>query len=376
MKIVIAPDSFKECLAAREVAAALAAGWARAWPESEVVCVPMADGGEGTVDAVAAASGGTLHTTRVCGPLGNTVDATWVLLPDGVTAVIEMAAAAGLALVADDERDPHRTTTRGVGELILAAMDAGATRIIVGLGGSATNDGGAGMAQALGYRLLDTQDNDLPPGGAALADLARMDASNRDARLDAVTLIGATDVVNPLCGPEGASAVFGPQKGASPDSVKELDAALAHYAELLEKELGIAIADVPGAGAAGGLGAGLIAFAGAALRPGADLVAEACGLRAALDGARLVITGEGCFDAQSLAGKTPMGVAALAAEYGVPAIIVAGTLGEGWQAAYGRGVTALFSLTASAISADDARLNASAHLEAMGESLARLWRAV
>jgi glycerate kinase len=258
------------------------------------------------------------------------VDAEWGLLPDG-TAVIEMAAAAGLVLVPEAERDPRITTTYGVGELVRAALDAGSRRIIVGLGGSATNDGGAGMAQALGARLLDANGRELPPGGAALARLERIDVAGLDARLAECSVLGATDVRNPLIGPEGASMVYGPQKGATLEIARELDAAIAHYAEIIERDLGVPVADEPGAGAAGGLGAGLIAFLGAGIRPGIELVAEVVRLRERIRGADLVVTGEGRLDVQTQYGKTVAGVARMAKEEGVPVIAVPGALGDGWE---------------------------------------------
>ena len=299
-------------------------------PGADVLVLPLADGGPGTVAAIVAAAGGSTRTTNVTGPLGAKVSAEWGLLKDG-TAVIEMAAAAGLLLVDERERDPRIATTYGVGELIRAALDAGCQRMIVGLGGSATNDGGAGMAQALGVRLLDAQGQELPPGGAALARLDRIDVSGMDARVSACEVLGATDVRNPLCGPEGASIVYGPQKGASPEVARELDEALRHYADVIVSDLGIPVAGVPGAGAAGGLGAGLIAFLGATIRPGIDVIAEAVGLAERIRGADLVLTGEGRLDGQTAFGKTVAGVARIAGVEGVPVIVVPGALGDGWE---------------------------------------------
>jgi glycerate kinase len=250
------------------------------------------------VQAIASSTGADLRRERVSGPLGEPVNAVWARLPAD-TAVIEMAAAAGLALVPEEHRDPRTATTCGVGELVCAALDAGCTRLIIGLGGSATNDGGAGMAQALGARLLDAKGDELPRGGAALPRLDRIDVTALDERIARIEAVGATDVTNPLCGLEGASFVYGPQKGATPEVAAELDAALANYARVIERDLNIAVADVPGGGAAGGLGAGLIAFLGATLRPGFDVVAEVVGLRERLHGADLVITGEGRLDAQT-----------------------------------------------------------------------------
>ncbi|MGE5529189.1 MAG: glycerate kinase, partial [Patescibacteria group bacterium] len=260
MHIILAPDSFKGSLSARQAAEAMAAGARRAFPDAVLTLVPMADGGEGTAEALLDATGGEKREITVCGPAGRPVRAFYGLLGDGKTAVLEMASASGLNLVPAGERNPLHTTTRGTGELILAALDAGARRVLIGIGGSATNDGGAGLAQALGYRLLDGDGRDLPPGGAALARLARLEAYGADPRLGSVEFVAACDVTNPLLGPEGASAVYGPQKGATPAMVAELDHALARFAEVVRRDLGLDVADMPGAGAAGGLGAGLVAF--------------------------------------------------------------------------------------------------------------------
>lgn len=375
MRIVIAPDSFKECASAAEVAAALARGWLRACPDAELRVIPMADGGEGTVAALVSATAGRMETLEVTGPLGERVRAAYGVLGDGHTAVIEMAAASGLALVPVEWRDPRVTTTRGTGELIAHALDAGARRIIVGIGGSATNDGGAGMAQALGYRLLDALGNELPPGGAALHDLTTIDARGRHVRLDACEILVACDVTNPLCGPLGASVVYGPQKGATPEAVDELDGALRHFADVIRGQLGADVIDVPGAGAAGGLGAGLLAFAGARLRPGVALVAEACGLEEAIAVADLVLTGEGRIDAQSAFGKTPTGVAQIAAAHGVPVVAVAGAIGEGFEAVYEHGICAVFGITRAPQSLEKAYACTETALEETAEAVARLWGA-
>lgn len=329
MRIVLAPDSFKESLSAAQVCAALAEGLRRELPEVEVVTVPMADGGEGTVDALVDATGGERWTSRVTGPLGEPVEATWGMLGDGTTAVIEMAAASGLPLVPDERRDPRTTTSRGTGELVLAALDLNARHIVLGIGGSATNDAGAGFATALGARFLDADGNDLPPGGAALARLERIDTSLLDPRLLAATVEVACDVTNPLCGPQGASAVFGPQKGADEQMVAELDAALAQFARVVARDLGQQVAELPGAGAAGGLGAGLVAFTNAGLTSGVGIVARHARLAEQLEGADLVVTGEGRMDAQTSGGKTPWGVAQAARAAGIPVVGVAGLLGQG-----------------------------------------------
>ncbi|GMV94200.1 MAG: glycerate kinase [Candidatus Hydrogenedentota bacterium] len=374
MRIVIAPDSFKECLSALEVSEALASGLRRALPDAELELVPMADGGEGTVDALVAATGGSTVPLTVTGPLGDPVDAVYGVLGDGTTAVIEMASASGLALVPKERRDPRIATTFGTGELLRAAMDGGATRIIIGIGGSATNDGGAGMAEALGYRFLDASGNPLPRGGIALAKLAQIDTSNRIPALDDCTVQVACDVTNPLCGPNGASFVYGPQKGASPRDAEELDEALRHFAHVVREQLGIEIAELPGAGAAGGLGAGLVAFARGSLRPGVDLVAGACRLAERLEGADLVITGEGKVDGQSIHGKTPVGVAKIAQKAGVRVIAVAGILGDGYEAVHTAGIEAVHSLTGEFVTPEYAIANAAALLTEAGERIGRTFR--
>jgi len=330
MRIVVCPQEFKGTLTAMEAAEAMSEGTRRALPDAAIDIVPLSDGGPGLQDVLVGTVGGRMMTESVEDPLARSVEAEWAVLDDG-TAVIEMAAAAGLWRVAEDERDPMIATTYGVGQLIRAALDHGCRRIIVGLGGSATNDGGAGMSAALGVRRLDVNGDMAPPGGAALAKLDRIDVAGLDPRVKETTVIAATDVRNPLCGPEGASIVYGPQKGATPEQAKELDAALGRWAEVIERDVGLRVADIEGAGAAGGLGAGLIAFCGAEVRPGFDVVAEVVHLREALGRADLVITGEGRLDGQTVFGKTVSGVARLAGEYGVPVIVVPGALGEGWE---------------------------------------------
>lgn len=373
MKLVIAPDSFKESLPAEAVAAAIATGWRRVFPDALLHLCPMADGGEGTVDALLAATGGERREQRVCGPLGEPVLAHWGWLGNG-QAVIEMAAASGLHWVAPPQRNPLVTTTFGTGELVQAALDAGARRIILGIGGSATNDGGAGLLEALGARLLDALGRPLERGGAALQQLTRIDLQGLDPRLAGVEILVAADVDNPLCGPRGASHVFGPQKGATPEQVAELDRSLAHYADIMAQTLGRDERDVPGVGAAGGLGFALRAVLGAAFRPGIEMVAELSGLEQAVRGADLVITGEGRLDGQSLHGKTPVGVARIAAAAGVPVIALAGSLGEGYQQLYDAGIQAAFSLAPGPLSLQQAMSEAELLLSARAEDIARLWR--
>lgn len=346
MRILIAPQSFKGSLTAAEAGQAIAQGVRAALPEAVIDIVPVADGGEGTVQALVDATGGRIVQQVVTGPLGEPVQAFFGVLGDGRTAVIEMAACAGLPLVPPERRDPRITTTYGVGELILAALDYGCRRFITGIGGSATNDGGAGMAQALGAALLTSEGADIARGGAALATLASIETAGMDKRLQECTFEVASDVTNPLCGPTGASAVYGPQKGATPEMVAQLDAALAHYAGIIERDLGLAVRDVPGAGAAGGLGAGLMAFLHARLRPGAQIVLEAVRLEEHMRAADLVITAEGQIDAQTAYGKSVGAVAGLAKRYGLPVLALAGSLGERYQSVYGLGVDAVAVLPA------------------------------
>jgi len=371
MNVLIAPDSFKECLSAGTAAEAIARGWHRARPDDSLDLLPLADGGEGTVAALRAATpGGRLVACEVMGPRGTAVQAAYVDLGRrGV--VLEMAAASGLTLLAPKARDPRHTTTRGTGELLAHALEGGARRVIVGLGGSATNDGGAGLAVGLGYRLLDADGRPLPPGGAALARLARIDAAERHPVLEGSTIIAACDVDNPLCGPQGASHVFGPQKGATAEMVAELDAALAHFAAIVHRDLGVDVLEIPGAGAAGGLGAGLIAFAGATLEPGFSLIADICGLDARLRTADLVITGEGRIDGQTARGKTPMGVARRAQAQGKRVIAFCGALGEGHEALRTEGLAEIHCITPVGTLAADALARAEEYLADAAEALAR-----
>ncbi|MGI8871810.1 MAG: glycerate kinase family protein [Candidatus Limnocylindria bacterium] len=332
--VVVAPDSFGGALSAVAAAAAISRGWTSARPDDEVVRKPMADGGEGTLMAIEAALPEAVErrVTRVSGPLGAPIQAPWLLLDGGRTAFLEMAAASGLSLITPDARSPETcrsASTRGTGELIGAALDAGVERIVVGLGGSATTDGGTGMLAALGVRFLDGAGAELEPGGRALARLERIDPAGLDARLAGVDLVVASDVTNPLCGPQGAAATYGPQKGADPATVAELDAALAGYGHAIEAATGRLVADVPGAGAAGGTTTALLAFTSARVRPGAEVVAELTGLGVALERAQLVITGEGRADEQTLHGKAAVRVATLARTRHTPVALLCGALGPG-----------------------------------------------
>jgi glycerate 2-kinase len=371
-KLVIAPQSFKGSIFALEAAQAIERGVLAALPSAETVLVPVADGGDGTLEALVDTTGGQVFRSIVTGPLGQAVEASWGVMGDGQTAVVEMARASGLALVPQKRRNPRSATTRGTGEIIKEALDKGYTRIIVGLGGSATNDGGTGMATALGVKFLDAQGQPLPPGGAALARLDRIDVSNRHPKLAEATIIGATDVTNPLCGPTGASAVYGPQKGATPEMVEELDQALRQFARVVQRDLGQYVLDRPGSGAAGGLGAGLMAFSGAELRSGIDMVCEVLEFDRHVEGASLVITGEGRSDESTIYDKAPVGVARRAMARGVPTIILAGSVGPGYQQLYQHGIAGIVCIADRPMTFERSIARTAELLEAAAERTVRL----
>lgn len=370
-RYLCAPDSFKESLTAMEAARAMAQGIENADHDAEVRCLPMADGGEGTVRALVDATGGSMRAVPVHDPLGRPVEGHFGLLADGTTAVVETAEASGLALLEAKERNPLIASSYGTGELMLAAVRSGAKRIIVGLGGSATNDAGAGLLQALGVRLLDKNGNDLAHGGAALANLTTIDISTMDPALKNVAITAACDVTNPLTGPTGASAVFGPQKGASKDDVATLDAALAHFAQVIDSQLGVAVNDVPGAGAAGGIGAALKGFLNAEFRPGIAIVIEQSGLDAAAQWADVVFTGEGSIDFQTKFGKTPAGVAETAKRHGKPVIAVAGHIGTGIDELHEVGIDAVFGIAPGAASLSELLADAAANVTRTTEQIVR-----
>lgn len=372
MKVVVAPDSYKGSLSAVAVAEAMERGVRAVFPEAKVIKFPIADGGEGTVEALIVATGGRAIETEVHGPLGERVLARWGVLGGGGTAVIEMAAASGLPLVPPGKRDPRVTSTRGTGELIRAALDAGLRHLVIGIGGSATNDGGAGMARALGARFLDAEGRELPEGGGALARLARIDIQGLDVRLAETEILVACDVDNPLTGPRGASAVYGPQKGASPAMARELDAALARYGEIARDATGRDVAAHPGAGAAGGLGAGLLYFTRAQLRPGVEMVLEATGFDGRIRDADLLITGEGRTDFQTAMGKAPVGVAAAAKRHGVPVVCLSGGLGEGADDVLARGIDAVASTIPAPMTLEEAVAHGAALVEAAAARVCRL----
>ena len=372
MKIVIAPQGFKATLSGLEAARAIARGVSAALPDAETVLAPVADGGDGTLNALVDGTGGQVFSSSVTGPLGQPLQAQWGVMGDGRTAIIEMALASGLALVPQRRRNPRMTTTAGTGEILREALDRGYDRIIVGLGGSATNDGGAGMATALGARFLDSAGNSLPAGGSALARLDRIETDGLHSGLGGATIVAATDVTNPLCGPDGASAVFGPQKGASPDMVQELDAALANYARVVERDLGSDVLEQPGAGAAGGLGAGLMAFAGATLQSGIDMVCDVLDFDSLLEGADLVITGEGRADRSTIFNKAPVGVARHAHAHGVPTVLLAGGLGPGYEELYEHALAAVVCISDRPMSFDVSLSRTAELLEASAERTMRL----
>jgi glycerate 2-kinase len=374
MKVVIAPDSFKESMTAAEVCAAVEAGFRKVFRDTEFLQVPVGDGGEGTVRSVVDATGGRIVEVTATGPLGEKVDAFYGLTGDGKTAVIEMAAASGLHLVPREQRNPLVTTTRGTGELILDALDKKVERIVLGLGGSATNDGGAGMASTLGVKFLDVNGEELRPGGEALGELLTIDVSDIDSRLKSVKVDVACDVTNPLTGPLGASAVFGPQKGATPEMVGVLDASLKRYAEVVERNVGLQVDELPGAGAAGGLGAGVVAFLDGKLQSGIDLVLDVIRFEEAVRDADLVITGEGRIDSQTVHGKAPVGVAkrAKAVVPDVPVVAIAGSIGPDYEAVFEHGIDAVFSVVNGVVTLEEALANGSVNVEKTAENIARL----
>jgi|SRR5579884_2719930 glycerate 2-kinase len=374
MRILIAPQALKGSLTAAETAHAIAAGVQAATPDATVTELPIADGGEGTVEAMVAATDGKIIPVRVTGPLGEPVDAFFGTLGGSLqgTAVIEMAAASGLPLVPLERRDPRITTTKGTGELIRHALDLGCRRLLIGIGGSATNDGGAGMVQALGAHLLDEQGQELPPGGAALAQLARIVYDTLDPRLHNMAVQVACDVDNPLCGPHGASAIYGPQKGATPAMVSELDNALRHYAAIVKRDLGVDVLDLPGAGAAGGLGAGLVAFFNAELLPGSMMVLDALHFDTSLAAADLLITAEGHLDIQTLHGKSVGTVASAAKARGVPVIVIVGGVDHDEQALYDLGISAIVPLPTHPMTLTEAMTSASSLVSRAAERTLRL----
>lgn len=369
MQVLIAPDSFKQTLTAAEAALAIGRGWAKARPEDQLDQCPMADGGEGTVAALVSATGGSLRQSQVCGPIGESRLATWGLLGDGQTAVIEMAQAAGLELLDKADQNPMRTTTFGVGQLIVAALEEGCRKILMGIGGSATTDGGAGMAQALGVRFLDSSGRPLagPMTGRMLGPINRIDLAGVDERLHGVQIIVACDVTNPLFGPSGAAAIYSPQKGATPDEVIELDRGLAHLSSLLPQ----IDATAPGMGAAGGLGFGMVAFCNATLQRGIEIVMDAVGFDERASRADLILTGEGRIDGQSISGKTVIGIARRAQKLNKPTIALVGLRGEGADKCLDHGLSAIHAIVGDEVTIDQALAEPARHLEALASRVAQ-----
>ncbi len=372
MRILIAPDSYKNALSALEVAKSLKSGLQKVFQDAEFEILPMADGGEGTVEALIDATQGQMIKTEVCDPLMRPIESSFGITGDGITAVIEMASASGIQLITSEERNPWITTTYGTGELILAAMDKGCRDIILGIGGSATNDCGMGMAAALGVKFLDQAGNSVGPGGGMLAEVTRIDMSGLDKRIRETKIMVACDVTNTLTGPSGASHVYGPQKGADPGMVKKLDSNLKKFSDLIIEQIGKDVEQIPGAGAAGGLGAGLIAFLDGGLVEGVPAIAAKTGLDEAVAKADIVITGEGGIDFQTQFGKTPYGVAQVAKKHGKPVIAVAGTIGEGVDELYSKGIDAVISILDSPMSLEEAIRQTPTLLEATGERIGRL----
>ncbi len=373
MKVVIAPDSFKESLTAKQVCDAIQAGLARVWHDAKFVAIPVADGGEGTVQSLVDATQGRLVEVKVMGPQGKRVEAFYGMLGDNQTAVIEMAAASGLHHVPVAQRDPKLTTSFGTGELIRHALDQGVTKLIIGLGGSATNDGGVGMLAALGARFTNADGDPIQLTGGGLRELTHIDLQDVDPRLQNCDILVACDVNNPLCGDKGASAVFGPQKGATPEDVQLLDGTLRQFGLLTEKVTGKMVLESAGAGAAGGMGAALLAYAQARLRPGIEIVLETVQLAHQVSDADLVITGEGRIDSQTVHGKTPMGVAKVAKRFDVPVLALCGCTGDNYQAVYQCGIDAVFAAVPRAMSLEDALKESDFNLADLAENVARLW---
>ena len=358
MKIVVAPDSFKGSLSALQAAEAIELGIGKVFPDANIKKIPMADGGEGTAQSLVDATGGQLLVERVADPLGNEIEAEYGILGDRTTAVIEMAAASGLTLVPIDRRDPFVTTTYGTGQLIKAALNRGCRKLIIGIGGSATNDGGAGMAEALGAKLLTSNGKSISPGGWGLGALDTINLSDLDSRLGATATVVACDVDNPLTGTNGAAHVYGPQKGATPEMIEILDANLARFASIVKRDMGKSVGDIPGSGAAGGLGAGLIAFLNAELKSGVEIIIDAVQLEKQLEGASFVVTGEGEINFQTVFGKTPVGVAKLAKKLGIPAIAIAGSIADGADEVHKAGIDAVIDIVPTPMPLERAVRNA------------------
>lgn len=371
MKFVLAPDSFKESMTSMEACNAMERGIRKVFYDAECIKVPMADGGEGTLEALVHATGGRVEKIMVTAPLGNKVEAFYGILGNGKTGVIEMASASGIQLVKREDRNPLVTTTFGTGELIKKVLDEGIKHLVIGIGGSATNDGGAGMLQALGGKLLDKDGNQISFGGGSLENIESIDLSSLDERLKVISIEVACDVTNPLVGKNGASAIFGPQKGATEEMVKKLDSNLSHYASIIKRDLGKEVSNIEGAGAAGGLGAALLILGGE-LKRGIEIVIKHTELEEKIKGADFVFTGEGSIDSQTIYGKTPMGVASIAKKEGVKTLAFAGKLGDGVEGLYDIGINSIFSIMTGVSSLDEALKNGERNLEITTENVVRL----
>ena len=372
MKFVLAPDSFKESMKAIEVAEAMEKGIKKVLNEAQCIKVPMADGGEGTTHALVHSTNGILEKIKVLGPLGKEVEGEIGILGEGKVAIIEMASASGLELLSKEERNPMITTTFGTGQLIKAALDKGVEKILIGIGGSATNDGGTGMLKALGAKFMDEEGKELPLGGGELLKLKHIDISGLDKRIKDVDIEVACDVTNPLTGEKGAAYVFAPQKGADKNMVKILDEGLKVYSNIIKETLNKDIENVEGAGAAGGLGAGLMAFLDANLKKGIDMVIEYTGLEEKIKDCDFVFTGEGSIDSQTIYGKTPIGVAKLAKKYNKPVIAFAGKIGEGVENLYDNGINSIIGILPEICTLEEALKDGNKNMEKAVENIARI----
>jgi len=372
LTILLAPDSFKESMTAKEVCEAMERGIKKVNKKINCIQVPMADGGEGTMQSLVDATGGNIYLLDVVGPLGYKVKASYGILGDGETGILEMASASGLQLVSKEKRNPLITTTYGTGQLIKACLDHGVKKLLIGIGGSSTNDGGSGVVQALGGKLMDSNGNELGFGGEELGKLVTIDLTCFDSRLKNIIIEVACDVNNPLCGDNGASSIFGPQKGALPEMIKELDINLRHYASIVKEQLGKDVLDTPGAGAAGGLGAGLMAFLNANLKKGIEMVIEYTKLEEKVKCSDMVWTGEGSIDFQTQFGKTPLGVAIISKKYNKPVIAFAGRVGENIEVLYDKGIDSIFSILEEITTLDEALINGKENLEKTAENVIRL----
>ena len=372
MKILIAPQSYKGSISAIKVAEAIKQGALNIFPDIKSLIIPVADGGDGTLETLVESTNGTIHNSNATGPLGNSIPVIWGTLGDSKTAIIEMARISGLALVPQNKRNPYYTTSYGLGEIIKEALDLGYRKFIIGIGGSATNDGGAGMAQALGAKLTDENKKPIDLGGLALNEITKIDISGIDPRINESEILVACDVNNPLCGPNGASFIYGPQKGASPEMVKTLDDALYHFGSQLIRDTGINIMEIEGSGAAGGMGGGMVGFLNAKLKPGIEIVLDSLDFDKSLKNVDLVITGEGQIDFQTVFSKAPIGVAKHAKKYNIPVIAICGSLGENYQDVHSHGIDAVIPIIPKPMDLKNASDNAYELIKNTSEQIFRI----